>query len=381
MFRLILIILCFLISLLTIMPVPSRYVWYFGIMAAEFPWVFLGILLVLLFASFRAEHYKIASLVFGAAAFILFLTPIIGAAKIGSDLDRQIATGLGGSSLPTTGFQQDKPYTVSRMITGIGAGHLPSTTLTYSDPGGVALTLDFYKAQQPGIRPCVVVVHGGSWKSGDSHELPDVTSRLAREGYQVASINYRLAPEYKSPAPVQDVKAALVYLRAHATELQIDPDNFVLLGRSAGGQIVLAAAYTLHDPGIKGVVSFYGPTDMPWAYNHPDNPLVMDSKKVMSDFFGGTLDEVPQSYQAGSPMAFVTPNTVPTLLVHGGNDAHVHIEESELLAKKLEDNHVPHLLLGLPWATHGCEYSLNGPSGQLSSYAVERFLYIVTTKK
>ncbi|MBA3829324.1 MAG: alpha/beta hydrolase fold domain-containing protein [Taibaiella sp.] len=380
MFRIILIIFCFLLSLFTIMPVPSHYVWYLGIMASEFPWVFLGVLIVLLAGSIMAKRYRVPGIIISLIAFILFLFPIIGAYRIAGNLDQRIASGFSVNDLPSTGFQQDKPYTFGRMISGIGAGHIPYTTYTYATHTGVALTLDFFKAPQPAVRPCVVVVHGGSWKSGNSHELPDVTSRMAREGYNVASINYRLAPAYKSPAPVEDVRAALTYLRAHAAELNVDTNNFVLLGRSAGGQIVLASAYTLNDPGIKGVISFYGPTDMAWAYNHPDNPLIMDSKKVMSDFFGGTLSELPQNYKAGSATAFVTALTVPTLLVHGGNDAHVHYEESEILDKKLEQYHVKHLLLGLPWATHGCEYSLNGPSGQLSSYAVERFLYIVTHK-
>ena len=377
MFRFLLIIFCFLLSLFTILPVPSRYVWYMGILAAEFPWIFLAALLVLLALSVRANRFRIPGIVLSAIAFILFLTPVIGAYNISSGLDRRIQEGF-NSTFPTAGFQQDIPYTFGRMITGIGAPHIQFVTLTYTTCTGGPLTLDFYKAQQQGVRPCVVVVHGGSWKSGNSHELPDVTSRLAKEGYNVASINYRLAPEYKSPAPLQDVHMALAYLRAHTSQLNIDTSNFVLLGRSAGGQIVLAAAYSLNEPGVKGVISFYGPTDMPWAYNHPDNPLIMDSKKVMTDFFGGTLNEIPAKYIAGSPAAYVTPHTVPTLLVHGGNDAHVHFEESVILDNKLQQNHVRHLLLGLPWATHGCEYSLNGPSGQLSSYAVERFLYIVT---
>ena len=172
--------------------------------------------------------------------------------------------------------------------------------------------------------------------------------------------------------------AALDYLRAHAAELHIDTNNFVLLGRSAGGHIVLESAYTLHQPGIKGVISLYGPTDMEWAYNNPDNPLVMHSKKVMQDFFGGSDKEVPQQYADGSPINFVTPQTTPTLLIHGGHDAHVHFELSQMLDKKLQENNVPHLLLGLPWATHGCEYTLNGPSGQLAKYTIERFVKHVT---
>ena len=244
----------------------------------------------------------------------------------------------------------------------------------------VPLTLNLYRTQLQGARPCLLVVHGGSWKSGSNAELPNVNSYFARAGYQVATINYRLAPQYKSPAPQEDVRAAIAYLKANGPALGIDTTAFVLMGRSAGGQIVLTAAYSLHDPAIRGVISFYGPTDMFWAYGHPDNPLVMHSQQVIEDFFGGTPAQVPQAYTAGSPTHYVNAQTPPTLLVHGMNDAHVHYDEAVLLKQSLDSAGVPNMLLGLPWATHGCEYSLNGPSGQLAVYAAERFLSVVTRK-
>jgi acetyl esterase/lipase len=296
-------------------------------------------------------------------------------------LDQRFESAFGSGTARLTGLHQLTPFAFSRMIIGIGAPEIPYTTHHYSNAANTDLTLDFYKAQQPGSRPCVIVVHGGSWRAGTSQQLPDMNWYLARQGYNVATINYRLAPTHLSPAPIQDVQAALSYLKSHAAELHIDTTSFVLLGRSAGAQIVLQAAYTLHDPSIKGVVDIYGPTDMVWAYQHPDNPLVMDSKKVIGDFLGGTDAQVPQQYFTASPINFVTPSSVPTLLIHGGKDAHVHYEQSEMLDKKLQENRVEHLLLSLPWASHGCDYSLNGPSGQLVRYTVERFVYHVTHTK
>ncbi len=93
---------------------------------------------------------------------------------------------------------------------------------------------------------------------------------------------------------------------------------------------------------------------------------------------GGTPSEVPERYFAESPLFHVTSKTVPTLLVHGKNDAHVYYEQSVRLTKKLNEFNVKNIFLSLPWATHGCEYNLNGPSGQLSIYAMERFFYSVT---
>ncbi len=165
------------------------------------------------------------------------------------------------------------------MITGINSKQISYKTFTYDAANG--LTLDFYPAPTQGKKPCVIVVHGGSWAGGDSRQLPELNSELAKASYHVASINYRLAPQYKFPAPIEDLKVALNYLQSQASILLIDTNNFVLLGRSAGGQIVLSAAYMLNDPAIKGVISLYGPADMVWGYANPTNPLVLNSRKVM----------------------------------------------------------------------------------------------------
>ena len=380
MVRFLVIILLFLLSLLAIFPTPSHYTWYLTLMVTEFPWIFLAIVIGLTIWTFYAKKCKGASCVMCVISFICFLYPVAGAYGVGHDLKRKFEAAFGTGTTDLQGLHQQTPYAFTRMISGIGDNKIAYTTYPYATYTGVNLTLDFYRAQKPGLQPCIVIAHGGSWKSGNSQELPDIDWYLARQGYNVASINYRLAPEYKSPAPIEDMQAAISYLKSHAAELGVDTNYFVLLGRSAGGHIVLESAYTLHDPCIKGVVDFYGPTDMVWAYRHPDNPLVMHSQKVMEDFFGGSDTQVPQKYADGSPINFVTRQTTPTLMIHGENDAHVNFELSRMLDKKLEENKVPHLLLGLPWATHACEYSLNGPSGQLAKYTIERFVRHVTRR-
>ena len=378
MFRLIIVFLLFLCSLLTILPVPAHQLWYLAVAVSEFSWVFLIFALLTLIWSFRRSKYRRLSIFLGIISIILFLFPIAGAWSIGRKLDSQLEKALSIKETDLKGFHQQRPYSFFRMFTGTGAKKIAYTTYHYAVHTGVDLTLNYYPAQEAGMRPCLIVVHGGSWAKGNSSELPDVNSYFANAGYQVVSINYRLAPQYTSPAPQEDLQAALSFIRQHAAELSVDTNNFVLMGRSAGGQIVLAAAYTLNDPGIKGVVSFYGPTDMLWSYDHPDNPLIMDSKKVMRDFVGGAPDQVPDKYLASSPMHHVSAATVPTLLVHGRNDAHVYQRQSYRLKEKLDSFGVKNFFLAIPWATHGCEYKLSSPSGQLAVYCVERFLYAVT---
>jgi acetyl esterase/lipase len=188
---------------------------------------------------------------------------------------------------------------------------------------------------------------------------------------------YRLAPHHRFPAPIEDVKGVIQFLKENTDRLSVDSNQFVLLGRSAGGQVALSAAYTLAEPGIKGVVNFYGPADMVWGYNHPTNPLVLDSRKIMEDYLGGTLQDVPQQYSRSSATKTVTSKSPPTLMIYAENDPLVSPRHGNRLSEKLTAAGVPHFVLYLPWATHGFDYSLNGPGGQLSTWTVKSFLAAV----
>ena len=101
---------------------------------------------------------------------------------------------------------------------------------------------------------------------------------------------------------------------------------------------------------------------------------MLDSRKVLEDYLGGTPAQKPEVYAAASPSNFVNATTPPTLLIHGRLDPIVWPEQSERLAARLKENGRPYFHLYLPWATHGCDANLHGPSGQLSLYAIDRFL-------
>src|SRR4029453_5595643 len=99
-----------------------------------------------------------------------------------------------------------------------------------------------------GPHPFVVVVHSGAWRSGDKGEVRHVSRALAGAGHVVVDVRYRLAPGSRFPASVADVKCLLGRLRERAAEFAIDPGRGALLGRSAGGQVALVAAYSAGDP-------------------------------------------------------------------------------------------------------------------------------------
>ena len=251
-------------------------------------------------------------------------------------------------------------------------------TFVYSTTGGQDLSLDFYRVQSERVVPLVIVIHAGSWQSGDNRDFISMDRYLAGRGYAVADIIYRLAPRWKFPAAADDTRAAIEFLCGQADKLKIDPNRIVLLGRSAGGQIALTVAYAAKDPRIRGVISFYAPADLYYSWENPGNPWVIDTKTVLRDYLGGSPTEAPDKYNDASPIRLVTPSSPPTLLLHGGRDELVSFHQSARLAKRLEEVGVPHLNLSLPWATHGFDYILRGPGGQISTYAIEYFLETVT---
>jgi acetyl esterase/lipase len=376
MLRLLLVLFFFLLSLLTVFRAPTNFLWYVSILVTEFSWIFSCIVVAVFFFKFSHPKYFVAANVLCIISFILFIIPIINAYKIAATIRKDLAVHLGPVAIL---YNEQPPFSFMKLFTGINAKQLPYKTLTYDT--SKTLTLDFYTAAKTGKRPCIIVVHGGSWSSGDSKQLPELNSELAKAGYHVASINYRLAPQNIYPAPIEDVHAALTFLRTHSNDLSIDTSNFVLLGRSAGGQIVLSAAYTLNDAAIKGVISYYGPADMVWGYHNPTNPLVLNSRKVMADYLGGNYEKAPRQYVNSSATETLQTHAVPTLLIHGKNDPLVSHLHAERLSSKLKATNVPHYELYLPWATHGFDWTLNGPGGQLSTWVVMRFLETVVATK
>jgi acetyl esterase/lipase len=381
MIRFILIVLLFIASLVNFFPVPSQSTWYVGIAIPGFCWIFMLISLALFIWSFYSKKLRKVSLVLSVITFIILASPIIRAYNVGRTLDKGLENAYGVKDSDMTGFYQKVPFSALQMLTGNGAKNIPYKTYHFAKPDGVDLELNFTPSVVPGVRPCLVVVHGGSWKQGNFHEIEQENNYFANVGYQVATISYRLAPKYPSPSQQEDLHSAFKWLRAHATELKIDTTNFVMLGRSAGASIVLTMAYTGHENGVKGVAGFYGAVALPWSYKNPDNPWIMDSKKVERDFLGGTPEQVPERYNAESALLNITPNCPPTFLAHATNDAHVWHVQSVAMKRELDRNHVKNYLLTIPWGTHGFEYNLNGPAGQLSMYSLCRFFYSVTQMK
>ena len=108
---------------------------------------------------------------------------------------------------------------------------------------------------------------------------------------------------------------------------------------------------------------------------------MLDTKTILIDYLGGSPAEAPAIYNDASPTQLAAQGSPPTLLLHGGRDELVSFYQSARLAKRLDEIGIPHLNVLLPWATHGFDYILRGPGGQISTYAVEYFLETVTRER
>jgi acetyl esterase/lipase len=235
----------------------------------------------------------------------------------------------------------------------VAPGGAVQRNVTYCTAGGVDLQMDVYppaiiRNPQSAIRnpqapaPAIIYVHGGSWTSGDKAEIGQGAADLNARGYLVVSIDYRLAPQYKWPAQIEDVKCAVRSLRAHAGTYNIDPNRIGVWGSSAGGYLVALAGLATSSAGfdtqggyldqssrVQAVVDMFGPTDL-LAYK-PDQLAIGLGQVVFGYSQGGPTDLLAKA----SPITYVSKDAPPFLILQGDRDALVPPSQSQELNDKL----------------------------------------------
>lgn len=369
------------LALLVIVPAQTTMLWKLEILAREQGYWFAVLALVAVAVSAmpgaRRSGAQRLAIAVSAFAGLVLATPVVRAMAMGRELPARIA--IFGDTTPRSGSgapAREAPVQLSTLFAGLPLDGEPRT-LTYAAANGDSLGIDF-TAHAKGPAPLVVVIHGGSWHGGSRADLAELGRYLTARGYAVASISYRFAPRYRYPAAREDVRRAILYLKERAPSLGVDPNRIVLLGRSAGGHLALLSAYADRDPSIRGVVGLYPVTDLRWGYEHPTNPRVLNSTRTLEEFLGGSPAATGTRYADASPLSYVDSTTPPTLLIHGDGDELVFPEHVRRLSARLTAAGRPNLLIAPGWATHGCDYFIQGPCGQLVTYAVERFVAAVT---
>src|SRR5262249_13807413 len=204
------------------------------------------------------------------------------------------------------------------------------------------LSMDIARPSAGGLHPAVVAIHGGGFIAGNAASSDAWIVSLAEHGYVAASPDYRLAPAAQFPSALQDVKAAVRFLRANATKCAIDPDRIGAVGSGAGATLALLLAFTPEVPEFEAggpnrdqsarvacVVSSGGLVDL--ARLELKGPEIA----TLPQFLGGDAVNVPREYQLASPISWVTPAAPPLLAIHLTRDSGVPYEQSKLLTEAL----------------------------------------------
>jgi acetyl esterase/lipase len=222
------------------------------------------------------------------------------------------------------------------------------------------LRLDLY--QPPVARapaPVVVWIHGGAFMHGDRTALPPLLereqlfTRLPLAGMAVASVEYRLSSEACFPAQLDDVQAAIRWLRARHEELGLDPRRVAAWGESAGGYLAAFAGVAGHEgPGgpapefgdqptdLAAVVDWYGPTDFAAMDGQAPPDSVMrhdDPDSPESRLIGAPIQERPDLVARADPCRWASSDAPPFLIMHGTRDRLVPFGQSELLGARLRE--------------------------------------------
>ena len=231
--------------------------------------------------------------------------------------------------------------------------------VTYCTIDGVALKMDVYT---PGTMttpaPVVIYVHGGGWTGGDKASGGErERQELLVRGYLVVAVNYRLAPEYKFPAQIEDVKCAVRHLRANVAAYNFDPDRIGAWGNSAGGHLVSLLGVTDANAGFEGSGGYADQSSRVQAVVDGCGPA-----DLTQDFSGfsswgnrvfGVTESSSQIIVRASPVTYVSSDDPPFLIVQGENDTLVPPSQSETLYQHLTAAGVPATLVMVENAGHG----------------------------
>jgi alpha-L-fucosidase 2 len=209
------------------------------------------------------------------------------------------------------------------------------TDIEFARAGGTNLTLDAFVPDGQGPFPTCILVHGGGFTKGDKTSfIKPLFEPLSQAGFTWFTINYRLAPQHRFPACIEDAEAAIRWVKVHAKEYKADPRRIALIGESAGGHIVsFVGVRAKGETSVAAVVPIYAPHDL---------ELQVKARNAlgpsMTALFGLTdlNDAAWTTLRDASPISYLRKGLPPYLLIHGDQDAMVPYKQSVQFQQKMK---------------------------------------------
>ncbi|AEV81569.1 Cholinesterase [Actinoplanes sp. SE50] len=226
--------------------------------------------------------------------------------------------------------------------------------------------IDLYLPAQPATtpRPLLIVMGGSGWFADDGKGYaPVLVPYFTAHGFAVAGVSTRSSYQAKFPAQVEDIQAAIRWLRANAARFEVDRARIAVLGDSSGGWTALWAGFT--DPGVRAVVDLYAPIDflemdpqmLPGACASFNRAFRLadchiDARSPESSLLGCAILSCPERVAEANPLHRITPAAPPVLIIHGTQDALVPLDQSDMLFDALQAAAVPATYYTVPGVGH-----------------------------
>ncbi len=245
------------------------------------------------------------------------------------------------------------------LLAGSASGQAPTVTrdILYTADITGSYNADLYQPSSAGLHPALVMIHGGSWRTGHKEELRKLGIDLASHGYVCFSIDYDTHPR-SFPTSWQEARAALLFLRAHAAEYRIDRDRIAVLGTSAGGQLAALLAVAPEGPAATSLLAsrpvaaahasaaraaLLTPQTLPVAaavlFNggYDAHPHAW----VLRRYLGGSCEKIPAICTDASPDTHVQPGLPPIFVGHGTRDHLIPYSQATTFISLLQFAHDP----------------------------------------
>lgn len=231
-------------------------------------------------------------------------------------------------------------------------------SLTYNNMGRpIQLYMDLIQPYSEKPSPAVVFITGGGFMDAPKSKFVGQRVDMARAGYVVASIDYRVVPMVTFPGPIEDAKTAVRYLKAHAAQFNIDPNKIAVMGESAGGYLAAMVAttngnrdfdkgeYLDQNSDVQAAVDLYGLSDLTnvgadfskdiqEAHKSPAIPEAMLVNGIPWQGGGSILSDLNKAKKA-NPITYISKNTPPFLLMNGDSDNVVSPSQTKILHEAL----------------------------------------------